>query len=67
MNVAISAGLSTLRRMMISGSTLTIHDSGGVGDKITWTVQATDGCGNIRNRTCDTSVVNLREYREIYE
>ncbi len=50
-----------------SGSTITIHDSGGVGDKITWTVQAIDSCGNITNRTCDTTVVSFPEYREIYE
>jgi hypothetical protein len=50
-----------------SGSTVTIHNSGGVGNTISWTVQATDSCGNITNRTCDTSVVNLPEYRKIYE
>jgi hypothetical protein len=36
---------------VFSGSTITIRNSGGVGDAITWTVQATDGCGNTTTKT----------------
>jgi hypothetical protein len=41
-----------------SGSTITIHDSGGVGDTISWDVQATDSCGNTKVRRCEILVVN---------
>jgi len=42
----------------ISGSTITIHDSGGVGDKISWTVKAIDSCGNITSKACSVRVLN---------
>jgi photosystem II stability/assembly factor-like uncharacterized protein len=40
------------------GNTVTIFDSGGVGDFITWTVVATDGSGNSTTDTCLVEVVN---------
>lgn len=42
----------------LSGATITIVDSGGVGDIIEWTVTATDGSGNTSQTTCSTTVVN---------
>ena len=42
----------------IHGDTVTILDSGGVGDNITWTVEATDNCGNVVQSTCAVNVVN---------
>jgi cysteine-rich repeat protein len=40
-----------------AGDTLTINDSGGVGDHITWTVVATDGAGNQSTATCEVEVL----------
>ena len=42
----------------IEGTTITILDSGGVDDHITWTVVATDGSGNSTTETCEVLVVN---------
>jgi len=42
----------------IVGSTINILNSGGVSDKITWTVRATDSCGNSSEQLCSTLVVN---------
>jgi uncharacterized repeat protein (TIGR01451 family) len=36
----------------IDGDTVTIVDSGGVGDNIEWTVEATDGSMNVTTQTC---------------
>lgn len=41
-----------------SGDTVTIDDSGGVGDIIEWTVQATDSEGNTTEEVCYVEVVN---------
>ena len=41
-----------------SGPTVTISDSGGVGDRVEWTVTATDANGNTTSQTCGVSVVN---------
>lgn len=41
-----------------TGDTLTIHDSGGVGDNIEWTVTATDGSGNTATKVCSLVVAN---------
>jgi hypothetical protein len=41
----------------IIGDTITIIDSGGVGDMITWTVEATDGSGNVGSTNCELGVV----------
>jgi len=41
----------------IDGDTVTIHDSGGVGTTIEWTVEATDGGGNSISMTCSVEVV----------
>lgn len=41
----------------ISGDTITIDDSGGVGNNIAWTVVATDGSGNETTEQCGTVVV----------
>lgn len=42
----------------LDGATVTIVDSGGVGDNIRWTVQATDGCGNVAESECGVEVIN---------
>jgi hypothetical protein len=42
----------------LDGDTLTILDSGGVGDNIEWTVEADDGNGNLHTETCALVVVN---------
>ena len=43
----------------IDGATITILDSGGVGDHITWTTTATDGSGNTSQETVfEVEVVN---------
>lgn len=41
-----------------TGDTVTILDSGGVGDNITWDVTATDGSGNATDQLCEIEVVN---------
>jgi hypothetical protein len=41
-----------------AGDTITILDTGGVGDHITWNVTATDGSGNQTNAVCEVLVVN---------
>jgi hypothetical protein len=40
-----------------AGDTLTILDSGGVGDVISWTVSARDGSGNEASKLCQISVI----------
>lgn len=42
----------------VEGTTVTVLDSGGVGDHITWEVTATDGAGNEATETCEVEVVN---------
>lgn len=42
----------------ILGDTVTITDSGGVGDILEWTVSATDANGNTSQSTCQVTVVN---------
>lgn len=42
----------------IDGDTVTIEDSGGVGDNITWTVVATDNSGNVTTEICSLVVEN---------
>jgi hypothetical protein len=44
--------------VQINGDTITIADSGGVGDNITWTVVASDGSGNTSSQTCALVVEN---------
>jgi hypothetical protein len=44
----------------VGGDTATIVDSGGVGDNITWDVEAEDECGNIGEATCSVMVVHPR-------
>ncbi len=41
-----------------SGASITIHDSGGVGDVIEWMVTAVDGSGNSISQLCGVEVVN---------
>jgi hypothetical protein len=41
----------------IGGDTITILDSGGVGDYIGWTVLATDNCGNESEFECEMEVI----------
>ena len=42
----------------VAADTITILDSGGVGDNIAWTVRATDICGNYSEKICTVEVVN---------
>lgn len=42
----------------LTGDTITILDSGGVGDTISWTVQSVDSCGNTTTKSCSIEVVN---------
>lgn len=42
----------------IDGTTVTILDSGGVGDHITWTARATDCAGNVSTATCVLEVIH---------
>jgi hypothetical protein len=42
----------------VDGATITILDSGGVGDNIVWTVHATDSSGNVTPSQCAVEVVN---------
>ncbi len=42
----------------INGSSLTVVDSGGVGDHITWTGTVIDGSGNVTPFSCVIDVVN---------
>jgi len=51
---AIAAGLDLVS---FSGDTLTILDSGGVGDHITWTIEATDTSGNTTTGSCEVEVL----------
>jgi hypothetical protein len=42
----------------VNGDTITVVDSGGVDNNITWTVRANDSCGNVTESTCSVMVVN---------
>ena len=42
----------------IEGGKMTILDSGGVNDRISWTVRSVDGCGNATSTLCVVDVVN---------
>ena len=42
----------------ISGDSVTINDSGGVGDNIVWSVRATDCSDNLSDQECSVPVVN---------
>jgi M6 family metalloprotease-like protein len=44
-----------------AGDTLTIDDSGGIDDHISWTVQATDCTGNQIIQECSTDVVKYKK------
>ena len=41
-----------------TGDTLSILDSGGVGDIITWSFQAEDAYGNVSTESCEIKVLN---------
>ena len=45
----------------VNGDTITILDSGGVGDKITWTVHGEDNCGNEMEKQCLIEVVRYKK------
>ncbi len=45
-------------QVAVNGDSITILDSGGVGDTISWIVEASDGNGNVGSTTCDVEVVN---------
>jgi dienelactone hydrolase len=42
----------------VEGDTITILDTGGIGNHITWSVQVTDNCGNANDKQCEIEVVN---------
>jgi subtilisin family serine protease len=42
----------------LSGDVITVEDSGGVGDNITWSVEAVDAAGNVATQTCALVVEN---------
>jgi hypothetical protein len=44
----------------VTGDTLTVLDSGGIGDHIAWTVLATDASGNARQLECEVEVVKKK-------
>jgi hypothetical protein len=44
--------------VMVSGDRITITDSGGVGDIISWTTLATDVNGNVADGACQVTVAN---------
>ena len=44
-----------------SGDTVSIHDSGGVGNTIEWTAEATDSSGNVGMGTCSVTVVRPKD------
>jgi len=44
-------------RVQLAGDTITILDSGGIGDVISWTVAARDAAGNGALKTCQLTVV----------
>jgi hypothetical protein len=45
-------------RVSAAGPTLSIRNSGGVGSRIDWTVQAVDDQGNVREQPCSVVVQN---------
>jgi hypothetical protein len=45
----------------IQGNTITIFDSGGIGDTIRWTVLARDTAGNEGQKTCELSVIKKQK------
>jgi len=45
-------------QVAINGDTITILDSGGVNDNISWNVNVTDSNGNQMNEVCEVLVVN---------
>jgi hypothetical protein len=44
----------------IDDDTITIIDTGGVGDHIVWIVRSMDDCGNVSESTCGIMVVKPR-------
>lgn len=42
----------------VAGETLVVYDSGGVANRIVWTIVATDASGNTSSRDCSVEVVN---------
>ena len=45
----------------VNEDTITILDSGGVGDNITWTVLAVDNCGNEMEKQCLIEVIRHKK------
>ena len=48
-------------QVALSGDTITVSDSGGVGNHITWTVEAADENGNSTTKSCDLEIVNPKK------
>jgi hypothetical protein len=44
-------------RVRVSGDSITIRNTGGVGTHIAWNVRAIDSCENVRNRECEVVIV----------
>ena len=47
----------------ITGDTITILDSGGVGTYIAWEVIASDTSGNTTEKTCEIKVMNPGQHK----
>jgi len=45
----------------VNGDTITIMDSGGIDDHITWTVRSVDNCGNASETVCEVEVVRYEK------
>jgi hypothetical protein len=41
----------------LTGDSVTVVDSGGVGDHITWEIKADDNCGNSAVKSCEVEVI----------
>lgn len=49
--------------VQLDGDTLTVVNSGGVGDNIEWTVSSSDDAGNISTKTCSVTVEHPKTRR----
>jgi hypothetical protein len=45
----------------VDGDTITVIDSGGVGDNITLSIRANDNCGNVEESVCSLVVKGVEK------